>query len=135
MNTIRNQNLTTNAQKLRKNMTKEECHLWFDFLKKLPYTVNRQKVMGNYILDFYISKAKIVIELDGSQHYEYEHKRADSLRDEYLNGLGITVLRYTNDDIHKRFQGVCLDILRQIDKALDTSSVSLCEPPSPQGED
>ena len=123
------------AQELRKNMTLEERILWYQYLKEYPIQWNRQKVFGEYIVDFYCKKVKLVVELDGSQHYEYEHKRADSLRDEYLNGLGITVLRYTNDDIHKRFQGVCLDILRQIDKALDTSSVSLCEPPSPQGED
>ena len=70
MNTNSNPKLTDNAKNLRKNMTKEERHLWYDFLKTLPITVNRQKVIGNYIVDFYIATAKLVIELDGSQHYE-----------------------------------------------------------------
>ena len=70
MNKTNNSKLTDNAQKLRKNMTKEERHLWYDFLKTLPVTVNRQKVIGNYIVDFYISSHKIIIEIDGSQHYE-----------------------------------------------------------------
>ena len=61
--------LTQNSQELRRNMTKEEKHLWYDFLKKLPITVNRQRKMGSYIADFYIAKCKLVIELDGSQHY------------------------------------------------------------------
>ena len=70
MNKTNNSTLTGNAKTLRKNMTKEERHLWYDFLKTLPITANRQKVLGNYIVDFYIAAAKLVIELDGSQHYE-----------------------------------------------------------------
>lgn len=70
LNKTKNSSLTGNSKTLRKNMTKEEGHLWYDFLKSLPCNVNRQKVIGNYIVDFYISSAKIVIELDGSQHYE-----------------------------------------------------------------
>ena len=68
-NNKNNPNLTNLSQNLRKNMTKEEKHLWYDFLKNLPITVNRQKVIGNYIVDFYCAKANIAIELDGSQHY------------------------------------------------------------------
>ncbi|MBR3996280.1 MAG: DUF559 domain-containing protein [Clostridia bacterium] len=70
MNKTNNAKLTGNAKALRKNMTKEERHLWYDFLKSLPVTVNRQKVSGNYTVDSYIATAKIVIELDGSQHYK-----------------------------------------------------------------
>ena len=70
MNSNANLHLKTNAQKLRKNMTRQERHLWYDFLKKLPITVNCQKVIGKYIVDFYCAGAKTVIELDGSQHYE-----------------------------------------------------------------
>ena len=70
MNEQHNKNLTANARSLRRNMTKEERHLWYDFLKGLPVRVHRQKVIGNYIADFYIASAKLVIELDGSQHYE-----------------------------------------------------------------
>ena len=119
MNQTHNPKLKTNAQKLRKDMTKEERRLWYDFLKTLPITFNRQKVIGNYIVDFYCAKAKIVIELDGSQHYEDSGKVADTNRDEYLKSLGITVLRYSNLDVKKHFSGVCEDILNHI----DTSSV------------
>ena len=70
MNNQHNGELVANAQKLRKAMTKEERHLWYDCLKLLPVTVHRQKILGNYIVDFYIASAKMVIELDGSQHYE-----------------------------------------------------------------
>ncbi len=118
MNTTNNPALTAYAKKLRTNMTKEEKHLWYDFLKDLPFTINRQKVINKYIVDFYIASAKIVIELDGSQHYEYEGIKNDSQRDEHLNGLGIKVLRYSNKDINCNFEAVCQDIL----KYLDTSS-------------
>ena len=120
MNHTHNPNLTHNAQTLRKNMTKEERHLWYDFLKLLPQTVNRQKVIGRYIADFYCAEAKLVIELDGSQHYSDAGKENDLARDSFLTSQGLTVLRYTNPDIQKNFDGVCADILRH----LDTSSVT-----------
>ena len=102
-------------------MTKEEKRLWYDFLKSLSMTVNRQKVIGNYIVDFYIASLKIVIELDGSQHYEEKGVKSDEARDRYLNNLGIKVLRYSNLDINQRFEIVCEDILNHI----NTSSVTL----------
>ena len=120
MNKTNNPNLTGNAKTLRKNMTKEERHLWYDFLKKLPITVNRQKVIGDYIVDFYIATYKIAIELDGSQHYEDKGAENDAKRDTFLNSLGIKVLRYSNLDICQKFEGVCEDILHQI----HTSSVT-----------
>ena len=110
MNQTHNAKLSSNAKTLRKNMTKEERHLWYDFLRQLPVMVHRQKVIGSYIVDFYIAEEKIVIELDGSQHYEAEGKNADSVRDAYLNSLGITVLRYANSDVNCNFRGVCQDI-------------------------
>ena len=119
-NTTNNSKLTDNAKKLRKNMTKEERHLWYDFLKNLPVTVNRQKVIGNYIVDFYIATAKLVIELDGSQHYEEKGVENDTKRDAFLNGLGIKVLRYSDLDVNQRFESVCDDILNNI----NTSSVT-----------
>ena len=87
MNSTNNPSSTKFSQELRTNMTKEEKHLWYDFLKKLPQTVNRQKVVGNYILDFYCADAKIAIELDGSQHYEQDGKEKDLVRDEFIDGL------------------------------------------------
>ncbi len=95
-------------------MTKEERHLWYDFLKDLPETVYRQRVIGKYIVDFFIASRKIVIELDGSQHYDADGRDKDAIRDEELRELGITVLRYGNNDINRNFRGVCEDILEQM---------------------
>ena len=91
-------------------MTPEEKRLWYDFLKKIPLTVNRQKVIGDYIADFYIGGKKIVIEIDGAQHYEEDAAEYDRKRDAYMKSLGITVLRYTNRDVNNNFTGVCRDI-------------------------
>jgi very-short-patch-repair endonuclease len=130
MNERSNPKLTGISKMLRRNMTKEEKHLWYDFLKQLPQTINRQKVIGPYVVDFYCACARLVIELDGSQHYEENERLKDQERDAYLRELGITVVRYTNLDIHKKFDAVCADIVRRI----NTSSGSLREPPSPRGE-
>ena len=110
MSIAHNKKLIKNAQTLRKNMTDEEKHLWYDFLKKLPFTVNRQKNIGNYIVDFYIHSKGIVIELDGSQHLSEEYEISDKKRDAELNKLGIRVIRYTNDDIKKHFYEVCTEL-------------------------
>ena len=109
-----NPKLVSNAQKLRKNMTDEEKHLWYDFLKKLPITVNRQKNIDNYIIDFFISSKGIAIEIDGRQHKIEENAKADRKRDDFLNSLGISVLRYSNEDINKRFNIICEDILTKL---------------------
>ena len=114
MNKTHNAQLRGNSQKLRKEMTKEERHLWYDFLKNLPITVNRQKVIGNYIADFYIASAKVIIEIDGSQHYESKGLERDKERDSYFLGIGIKVLRYTNIDINQRFEAVCQDIWNKV---------------------
>ena len=114
VNSTHNSKLSGNAKALRRNMTKEERHLWYDFLKGLPVMVHRQKVIGNYIVDFYIAEAKLVIELDGSQHFEDVGKKADAVRDAYLNSVGLTVLRYSNADVNQRFRGVCEDILNHL---------------------
>ena len=115
MNSYRNVKLTNNAKTLRKNMTKEERHLWYDFLKSLPVTVHRQKVIGQYIVDFYIADAKLVIELDGSQRFESDGIEKDCERDHYLESLGIKVVRYSNADVNQDFQGVCQDIWSRLD--------------------
>ena len=114
MNEQNNPKLKPLAQSMRKNMTGEERHLWYDFLKTLPVTVNRQKVIGNYIADFYIAESKIVIELDGSQHYEEKGIEADRIREEYFTKRGIRVLRYSNLEIKQNFSGVCEDILQNL---------------------
>ncbi len=109
-----NKKLISNAQALRKNMTDEEKHLWYDFLKELPVTVNRQKNIDNYIIDFFISSKGIAIEIDGRQHKIEENAEADRKRDAFLNSLGITVLRYSNEDINERFNIICYDILNKL---------------------
>ena len=114
MNDFHNKHLTTNAQKLRREMTKEERRLWYDFLKQLPVNVRRQKVFGNYIADFYIAQVNLVIELDGSQHFEAEGMDADRERDAYFAGKGMRVLRYANSDVNCHFQAVCEDILNHL---------------------
>ena len=126
MNEPYNSKLTPNAKILRKNMTKEERHIWYDYLKTLPVTVHRQKVLGNYIVDFYIAAAKLVIELDGSQHYEDMGRKKDEIRDAYLESIGCRVLRYSNADVNCRFRSVCEDIYNHINltENEDTSSVT-----------
>ena len=110
MNHLHNKKLTPNAQKLRRNMTKEEKRLWYDFLKRLPFIVHRQKIIESYIVDFLIPTTKTVIEIDGSQHYEADGEEKDKLRDERLRDLGYTVLRFSNLDINRRFEEVCAEI-------------------------
>ena len=109
-----NKNLVPNAKELRKNMTKEERHLWYDLLKKLPYNVRRQHGIERYIVDFYIAKKKLVIELDGIQHSSPEHKKADEERDAVLSRWGLTVLRYSNNSVRNQFQAVAADILMHL---------------------
>ena len=106
--------LLQNARLLGKQMTKEERHLWYDFLTSLPVTVNRQKVLGHYIVDFFIASAKIAIELDGSQHFIGRGVSSDQKRDAWLKEHGITVLRYTNLQINRQFNAVCEDIANHI---------------------
>ena len=106
--------LRTNAQKLRRKMTPQERRLWYDFLKNLPQTVYRQKIIGNFIVDFYISSCKLVIELDGAQHTEPQAVEYDAQRTAYLQGIGCRVLRYANNAVDTNFAGVCEDILHNI---------------------
>ena len=113
-----NKQLKLNSQELRRNMTREEKHLWYDFLKLLPVSVKRQKNIENYILDFYIPSAKLAIELDGSQHYTAEHRAADKERDAVLASYGIKTLRYLNSDVNGRFDAVCRDIENNINSRL-----------------
>ena len=106
--------LQANAKKLRKQMTRQERHLWYDFLRNLPQTVQRQKVMGNFIVDFYIPSCKLVIELDGAQHTEPQAAEYDTQRTASLQSIGCRVLRYGNNAVDANFAGVCEDILQKI---------------------
>ena len=114
MNNNYNSRLISNSRVLRRNMTKEERKLWYCFLKGLSLNFYRQRVVGNYIVDFCCPLVKIVIELDGSQHYEEEGINKDKERDLYLTQQGYKVLRYSNLDILRNFAAVCLDIERHL---------------------
>ena len=102
-----NKKLTKLAQDLRKNMTKEERKLWYDYLKDYPVQFRRQVTCGQYILDFYCAKAKTAVELDGSQHFEPEEIEKDLHRTHFLNSQGIYVVRIPNNEINKNLDGVC----------------------------
>ena len=95
------------ARMLRKNMTKEERHLWYDFLKTYPVKFLRQKILGKYVVDFYSAEAKLVIELDGSQHFSVEGEQYDQERTDYLQKYGLQVLRIPNNWINQRFRETC----------------------------
>ena len=101
------ENLLTNARKLRKNMTKQERHLWYDYLKNTDKHWYKQRVIGPYIVDFYCEACRLALELDGSQHYDDARYTYDEERTEYLNEHGITVLRILNKDLDMRFEEVC----------------------------
>ena len=88
-------------------MTKEERHLWYDFLRSYPVRFLRQKVIDNYIVDFYCHKAMLIIELDGSQHYEENGLLKDRIRTEKIENRNLTVIRIPNNEINKNFSGVC----------------------------
>ncbi len=102
-----NANLTANAKALRKNMTKEERHLWYDFLRQYPIRFLRQKIIDNYIVDFYCHEARLIIELDGSQHYEKNGLLKDKIRTEKIETRNLTVIRIPNNEVNQNFDGVC----------------------------
>ncbi|MFI3206939.1 MAG: endonuclease domain-containing protein [Clostridia bacterium] len=99
--------LLKNARELRKNMTKQERHLWYDFLRYYPIKFYKQRIIDNYIADFYCASAKLVIELDGSQHYTQKGQKNDEIRTIALNKHNLKVIRFSNLDIDRNFRGVC----------------------------
>ena len=107
MQSKHNKQLVPLAKQLRKEMTKEERHLWYDFLRSYPVRFSRQKVLGKYIADFYSAEAQLIIELDGSQHYEADEIQKDADRTAFLEGYGLTVIRIPNNEVNRNFRGVC----------------------------
>ena len=95
------------AKTLRKNATAQERHLWYAFLSKYQPRFQRQKAIGNYIADFYCHKARLIIELDGSQHFSDEGMAKDAFRTGQLEDYGLKIIRFTNTDIDQRFDSVC----------------------------
>lgn len=116
-----NSALKQRAQSLRKakNATPQEKQLWYHFLKDHPLQFHRQVTFGSYIVDFYCPALKLVIEIDGSQHYEPDAMKYDAIRTDYLNACGCTVVRYSNYDVDHHFSSVCEDILRQMKQLED----------------
>ena len=109
-----NKNLVEKARELRKNMTPEEKRLWYCFFKRLPLTVKRQHNIGNYIVDFYIASKNIVVEIDGIQHQKSDKQNSDIERDEKLKALGLTVIRYSNNNVKWNFISVANDMLDKL---------------------
>ena len=106
--------LIPRAKELRKNSTKEEKHLWYDFLCNYPVRFQRQKTIGGFIADFYCHAAKLVIEIDGSQHYTEQGLAYDKERTAILQQYGLTVIRFSNHEINTQFSEVCNVIDREI---------------------
>ena len=102
-----NKKLVPIAKTLRKTMTKEERRLWYDFLRCYPVRFLRQKIIGNYVVDFYCAKANLVIELDGSGHYTNEGVKNDAERTLFLESYGLKIIRIANNELIKNFKGVC----------------------------
>ena len=119
MQSKHNKQLVPLAKHLRKNMTKEERHLWYDFLRTYPVRFSRQKVLGKYIVDFYCAEAKLVIELDGSQHYEDRTVETDAERTAFLECYGLNVIRIPNNEINRNFEGVCEYIDLMVQKKIE----------------
>ena len=108
------------AKELRKNATPEENHLWYDFLSKYEIRFQRQKSIDGFIADFYCHRAKLVVEIDGSQHYTREGKEKDEFRTEILEGYDLRVIRFTNGDVHRTFRGVCTYIDKVVKTLINT---------------
>ena len=125
MSYFHNKRLTPYAKKLRKEMTKEERHLWYDFLRLYPVRFLRQKVIDGYVVDFYCSRAQIVIELDGSQHFEKDAIEYDKIRTQHLEKLGLKIIRIPNNEVFSNFSGVC--------GYIDLAVSERINPPDPAG--
>ena len=117
-----NKNIVPLAKELRRNMTKEERHLWYDFLRSYPVRFSRQKVLGKYIADFYSAEAKLVIELDGAQHRTEENELYDAERTAFLEGYGLTIIRISNDAINRDFHRMCIYIDECVRQSLSQSN-------------
>ena len=115
---LHNQRLTSRSQQLRKNMTKEERRLWYEYLRSYPVRFRRQVTCGTYILDFYCAAAKLAVELDGSQHYEDNQQVYDEKRRIFFENMGIHILRFANTDVMQNLSGVCQMIDRIVNERM-----------------
>ena len=102
-----NRNNIPLAKYLRKNMTPWERKLWYGFLRSYPIRFQRQKAIGDYIVDFYCAKAALVIELDGGQHYNEDQIQDDEMRTSVLESMNLKVIRISNINVDRKFKSVC----------------------------
>lgn len=114
----RNFKLRDVSRTLRRNLTKQEKHLWYDYMAENPVRWYKQRIIDNFVVDFYCSKAKLVVELDGSQHYTEQGEAYDKERTAILESYGIKVIRFSNYDIDSNFEGVCLEIDREVNSRM-----------------
>ncbi len=115
----KNNKLLNIARILRRNMTRQEKHLWYDFLRYYPVKIYKQRIIDNFIADFYCHSARLIIELDGSQHYTSRGRTHDVARTEILGKYGISVLRFSNKDVEDNFEDVCRMIDRVINERIE----------------
>lgn len=116
--TNKNNQMLEFARELRRNMTSQERKLWYTFLRRYPVKIYKQRIIDSFIVDFYCASAKLVIEIDGSQHYTEEGLDYDKKRSAVLEGYGLKVVRFTNRDVDLRFESVCEQIHTIIQKRL-----------------
>ncbi len=112
------------AKNLRKNATRQEKHLWYDFLSKYEIRFQRQKAIDNFIADFYCHKAKLIIEIDGAQHYTDKGLQKDEFRTEVLEGYDLKIIRFTNRQIDKQFPEVCTYIDNAVKASLSEGALT-----------
>ena len=110
---------TEKARILRKNMTAQEEKMWYGYLRKYPIRILRQKVISGYIVDFYCSKARLVIEIDGNQHYTKEGLEYDIERYKLLEVYGLETIRFKNKEVDTNFYNVCKAIDSTIQKRIN----------------
>lgn len=118
----KNGKLLNTARTLRRNLTRQEKHLWYDFLQKYPIKIYKQRIIDNFIVDFYCHQARLVIELDGSQHYTKQGQEYDEKRNEIIMQYGLYVLRFSNKDVDENFEGICYMIDKIIKERLISNS-------------
>ena len=114
-----NGNLIKTAKSLRKNMTPQEKHLWYDFLRSYPVRFQRQKTIKSFIADFYCHKAKLIVEIDGSQHFSEQGMAYDNERTNILKKFDLEVIRFSNYDVNTNFEGVCVEIDRVVKRRIN----------------
>ena len=122
MNIPKNNNLLDRARSLRREMTPQERKLWYLFLRSYPIKFYKQRIIGPYIVDFYCASAKLIIEIDGSQHYTVEGKAYDAERSQVFEKYDILVLRYLNSDIDNKYSGVCEMIDKTVKERMNLTS-------------